>query len=111
MCIRDRIVTVPPAAQSPPQAEALYPASVVSLAVCCTPGVTLTNVLQDTALPSMNRAKSFATAVPPLSLTTVFTSLNRAGMSLLVIVHVAESPAARLIELLSTGAPPFFTQL
>ena len=48
--------------------------------------------------PAALNVQSVGTAVPPLSLVTVFTNVSWAGMSLLVIVHVADCPSANAID-------------
>ena len=48
--------------------------------------------------PAALNVQSVGTAVPPLSLVTVFTNVSWAGMSLLLIVHVADCPSASAID-------------
>jgi len=68
-------VTVPFAAQSPPHAPAVYPARLVSVAVCA-PAPSVTAVPQVVAVPSMLGVKFADVALPPCVFDTVFTSVN-----------------------------------
>ncbi len=48
--------------------------------------------------PVAVNVQAVGTAVPPLSFVTVFTNVNCAAMSLLLIVHVAACPGPRTID-------------
>ena len=56
--------------------------------------------------PVAVKVQAVGAAVPPLSLVTVFTNVNTAGWSSLVIVHVAISPGANSTEVASLTAAP-----
>ena len=61
--------------------------------------------------PAADSVHAVGSCVPPLSLVTVLTSVSVAGRSLLLMVQVATSPAASVMRLLTTAAPPLRTQL
>src|SRR5262249_46152213 len=86
---------VPFAAQSVPQLEAVYPATVTSLAVC-DPTATDVDTPLVTVVPSIFSVKSLTVFVPPLSFTTVLTSV-RLPCPLLLNVHVTCVPFVRAL--------------
>src|SRR5262249_61868478 len=60
------------------------------------------------APPLAVRVKSDSRAVPPLSLTTILSSISDGGLSLLVIRQIPLSPRPSVIDVSATNAPPFF---
>ena len=54
----------------------------------------------------MNSGKSSIALVPPLSLTTTFTSVSCGAISSLVIVHVLLSPGCNVIVPSALQSPP-----
>ncbi|MNV98872.1 hypothetical protein D3C71_1941730 [compost metagenome] len=61
--------------------------------------------------PAAFKVQAVATAVPPLSLTTLLRSVSVAGVSSLVTVHTALWPLPSASVLPTTAAPPSIEQL
>ena len=89
-----------PSEEQSPAITPEYPSWPVSLTVCA-PALTELAAPLVTELPSMKSGKSATTALPPLSLMTIFVTVSDAPWSSLVIVQVSVSP-------LSTSTPVQF---